>query len=85
MTFDGAVIREQGVTFAIAVVRHGVLANSAERDQSLSYFHSFFGSIPVVLMEQNSQGTPTWYGRPDLTRFLQNVQVGAIPWKRYTV
>lgn len=85
MTFDGAMIREQGVTFAIVVVRQGLLANSASRDQSIAYFHSFFGGIPVVLMEQDSQGLPTWYGRPDLTRFLQNVQVGAIPWKRYTV
>lgn len=84
MTFDGAVIREQGVTFAIAVVRRGVIASASERDQSLAYFQSFFGGLPVVLMEQNAQGTPTWYGRPDLTRFLQNVPVGAIQWRRYT-
>ena len=85
MTFDGAVIREQGVTFAIAVVRHGVIESPAQRDQSVAYFQTFFGGIPVVLMEQNPQGTPTWYGRLDLTRALQNVPVGAIPWKRYTV
>lgn len=85
MNLDGAVISEQGVTFAIVVVRRGVIGNAAERDQSLGHFQTFFGGIPVVLMEQDSEGTPTWYGRPDLTRFLQNVAVGAIPWKRYTV
>lgn len=85
MTFDGAVIAEQGVTFAIAVVRRGVLANATERDKAVRDFHGVFGGIPVVLMEQDSQGVPTWYGRADLTRFLQNVQVGAIPWKRYTL
>jgi hypothetical protein len=85
LTFDGAVLQEQGVTFAIAVVRHGVLAKSAQRDETLAQFHTFFGGIPVVLMEQDTTGVPTWYGRPDLTRFLANVQVGAIPWRRYTV
>jgi hypothetical protein len=85
MTFDGAVIAEQGVTFAIVVVRQGVLSNTAERDKAVGDFHGFFGGIPVVLMEQDSRGVPTWYGRPDLTRFLQNVQVGAIPWRRYTL
>jgi len=73
------------VTFAIAVVRHGVLASSAQREQSLLQFQALFGGIPVVLMEQDTAGVPTWFGRPDLTRFLANVQVGAIPWRRYTV
>jgi hypothetical protein len=84
MTFDGAVIREQGVTFAIAVVRRGLLSNPAERDRSLAQFQFYFGGLPIVLMEQDTAGSPTWYGRPDLTRFLQNVPVGSIPWKRYS-
>jgi hypothetical protein len=84
MNFDGAVIREQGVAFAIAVVRRGVLANPTQRDETIAYFQSYFGGIPIVLMEQDHQGTPTWYGRTDLTRFLQNVPVATIPWRRYT-
>lgn len=83
MNFDGAVIQEQGVTFAIAVVRRGVLGAPSQRDQTIAYFETFFGGMPVVLMEQDSRGVPTWYGRPDLTRFLQNVPVETIPWKRY--
>ena len=84
MNFDGAVIREQGVTFAIAVVKRGVISAPNQRDQSVAYFRNYFGGIPIVLMEQDHHGTPTWYGRPDLTRFLQGVQFGTIPWKRYT-
>jgi hypothetical protein len=83
MTFDGAVIQEQGVTFAIAAVRRGLLGNIAQRDKTLAFFQTFFGGIPVVLMEQDSGGAPTWFGRPDLTRFLQNVPLGAVPWNRY--
>jgi hypothetical protein len=85
LTFDGAVLQEQGVTFAIAVVRRGVLSSNAQREESLGQFHAFFGGIPVVLMEQDAAGVPTWFGRPDLTRFLAKVQVGSIPWQRYTV
>lgn len=84
MNFDGAVIREQGVTFAVAVVKQGVINAPSQRDESVAYFQKFFGGIPIVLMEQDHQGTPTWYGRSDLTRFLQNVPVGNIPWRRYT-
>jgi hypothetical protein len=41
--------------------------------------------MPVVLMAQDSRGTPTYYGRPDLSRFLANTPLGAIPWRRYTL
>jgi hypothetical protein len=84
MNFDGAVIREQGVTFAVAVVRNGTLSSPTERDRTIGYFQGFFG-LPVVLMEQDRKGIPTWYGRPDLSRFLQNVPINTIPWQRYTV
>lgn len=83
MNFDGAVIREQGVTFAVASVRRGLINSPAQRDETIAYLNRFFGGIPIVLMEQDQNGTPTWYGRQDLTRFLQNIPVGAVPWRRY--
>jgi hypothetical protein len=44
-----------------------------------------FGGIPVVSMEQDGRGVPTYFGRRDLVRFLASVPMEAIPWKRYTV
>jgi hypothetical protein len=35
-----------------------------------------FGRIPVVAMEQDSRGVPTYFGRPDLVRFLASVLHG---------
>jgi hypothetical protein len=61
-----------------------VIASPVERDRTLADFQNFFGGMPVILMEQDHQGNPTWYGRPDLTRFLQNVPVTTIPWQRYS-
>jgi len=43
-----------------------------------------FGGIPVVAMEQDGRGVPTYFGRRDLVRFLASVPMEAIPWKCYT-
>lgn len=86
MQFDGAVIREQGVTFAIAIVKPSVLANNSEANRAIGDFQQqIFGAIPVVLMAQDGYGTPRYYGRRDIVDFLANVPVSAIPWKRYTL
>jgi hypothetical protein len=36
-------------------------------------------------MSQDSRGTPTYYGRHDIVRFLASVPMEAIPWRQYTV
>lgn len=84
-TFDGAVIKEQGVTFAIAVVKRGTLSNSLLKKDSLSYFSRFFCNIPTVLMEQDIHGVPHYYGRKDIVKFLSNIHPSRIPWRRYTI
>lgn len=86
MQFDGAEITEQGVTFAIAIVQSWVLNNQTEAERIiLDYRRAVFGNIPVILMAQDSFGTPTYYGRPDIVNFLADVPVEAIPWQRYTL
>lgn len=55
MEFDGAKIREQGVTFAIVVVKPYVLT-SPSKEQIRTSFIPFFGNIPIILMAQNSRG-----------------------------
>jgi hypothetical protein len=84
-TFDGAVVKEQGVTFAIAVVKRGTLSNISFRDDTLVQFSEFFGNIPTVLMEQDMYGVPKYYGRKDIVNFLSNIDLQRIPWKRYTI
>jgi hypothetical protein len=85
MQFDGAVIREQGVKFAIVVVKPHVLDNSSSSQSAIFSFGRFFPGIPIILMAQNSNGIPTYQGRPDIVRFLANVHPSRIPWKTYTV
>lgn len=85
MTFEGALIREQNVTFAVVIVkRHVVQSDSAARDAIVT-FASAFPGVPVVLMARDSRGVPTYYGRRDIARFMASVPVHAVPWKRFTI
>lgn len=85
MKFDGAVIREQGVTFALVVVKHQVVQSRFEAAQAISSFQPRFPGVPIVLVGQDSRGTPTYFGRPDIARFMASVPMSAVPWKTYTV
>ena len=85
MKFQGAVIKEQGVTFAVVIVRKSVIDNKFEADRARVNFQPLFPGTPVVLMAQDHQGRPTYYGRQDISRFLANVPLSVIPWREYTV
>lgn len=84
MRVQGAVIREQGVTFAIVVVKPHVVQSHAEATAAIRSFVPVF-RVPVVLMAQGSGGRPTYFGRQDLARFLSGVPFHSIPWKEYTI
>lgn len=83
MQFDGAKIKEQGVTFGIVVVKPYVL-RSPSKEQIRASFIPFFGNIPIILMAQDSRGIPTYDGRHDIVRFLAKINPARIPWKHYT-
>ena len=85
MKFQGALIKEQGVTFGIVIVRPHVLNNSAERERMQQFGTKIFGLVTIILMAQNSRGVPTYYGRHDIVNFLSKVHISRIPWREYTV
>lgn len=82
-TFDGSVITEQGVTFAVAIVRSSVLDHPRQRDEAIVAFGAVFDGLPTILMAQDSRGVPTYYGRQDLVDFMANVPLDAVPWSTY--
>ncbi len=84
MSFDGAVITEQRVTFAIVVVKPSVL-NSVHKEEIRREFSGYLGNILTVLMAQNNRGVPTYDGRRDIVKFLSHVHPSRIPWKHYHV
>jgi len=84
MKFQGAVIKEQGVTFAVVIVKKPVVDNRMEANRAIQSFQPVFPGIPVVLMAQDHQGRAEYYGRRDISSFLANVPLHAIPWREYT-
>lgn len=84
MKFQGAVIKEQGVTFAIVIVKKHVIDNQSTANEAIRSFQQYFPGLPLVLMAQNSQGTPTYFGRTDIAKFMANTPIHAVPWKEYT-
>jgi len=85
MRFQGSVIKEQGVTFGIVVVKPHILNLPNERNDMQTFGRRAFGMMPIVLMAQDSRGTPTYYGRRDIVDFLSNVPTYQIPWKEYSI
>jgi hypothetical protein len=85
MTFQGSVVTEQGQTFGIVIVAHHVLQNTDEADGMRAFGKRAFGLMPIVLMAQDSHGTPTYVGREDIVKFLASIDFRRIPWKEYTI
>ena len=82
---EGAIIKEQGVTFAVVVVKGHVLQNTTEANNMIIQLTPVFNGIPVVLMAQDARGVPSYYGRKDISKFLANIHINQIPWRKYTV
>lgn len=85
MRVQGAVIREQGQTFAVVVVKPHIVQNRSKAASAISSFMPIFGGVPVVLMAQDNRGHATYYGRPDISRFMASVPVRSIPWREYSI
>lgn len=84
MRIQGAVIREQGQTFAVVVVKSHVVQSSSEAANAIHSFAPVF-QVPIVLMAQDSRGRPTYFGRPDIAKFMASVPLHSIPWREYTI
>jgi hypothetical protein len=84
MKLQAAVIKEQGVTFAIIIVKKHVIDIRHKAQETAQGFSRFFPGMPIILMAQDGRGTPTYYGRKDIVKFLSNIYLEMIPWKKYT-
>ena len=84
MKVQAAVIKEQGITFAVVVVKNRVVDSPSESQKAIAGFSTYFPGIPISLMAQDTRGTPKYRGRKDIVNFLANLHPSQIPWKEYT-
>ena len=85
MKIQGAVIIEQGVTFAIVAVNQTVTNYTSRAIRVRNQLAQFFRNMPIILMSQDSNGKPHYYGRRDIVKFLQSIRLDQIPWKEYYI
>lgn len=78
-----AAISRQGQSFVIVLVGLSVASVPGEADLVIADLQPRFGGVPVILMGQEDDGTPVYYGRGDLTSLLDDIPVDRLPWKEY--
>ena len=86
MQIDGAIVKEQGVTFGIVIVKQHVTSSSSEALGARAAFKSRirdFQAIPLILASQDFNGVFEYQGRRDIVDFLASIDASRIPWKRY--
>ncbi|MFW5688829.1 MAG: hypothetical protein ACOC1U_04580, partial [Spirochaetota bacterium] len=82
--FRGALIREQGVTFAVVEVSPEVLRGGDRRvAEERARFQPVFKDVPIILAARNPDKRALYSGRPDIVKFLASTGWNRIPWKRY--
>jgi len=80
MTGEVAVIKEQGQTFAVLAVKPHVIQSPSEREAMIAAARRWFGVRTALLAEDGR----TW-GPNDIVRWLQNIHVSQLPWRKFTV
>ena len=85
MKIQSAVIIEQGVTFAVVAVNRTVTNYTSRAIRVRNELSQFFRNMPIILMSQDSNGTPHYYGRRDIVEFLRSIRLDQIPWKEFYI
>jgi hypothetical protein len=90
MKIQGAVIREQGVTFAIVIVNPSAMYCDSEAEKTLINIQTgipVFAGLPLILASQDSNGEFRYWGRQDIVDLLASIPdpLSEIPWMEYTV
>jgi hypothetical protein len=83
--FRGARIKERGINCAVVIVPGAVITDEIEADRMITAFQNQIYQGAVVLMAQDSQGTPVFYGRADIVRFLERMGVSKVQWTEYAI
>jgi hypothetical protein len=85
MTLQGARITERRVYCAVVLVQDAVTLDEVIAERIITAFQNQVCKGPVVLIAQDFQGTPAFYGRADIVRFLQDTDLTKLPWMDYDI
>ena len=80
---QAAVVREQNITFAVAMMKDHVLNNPSTADQQIQAVASALGCSLVVLMGEKNRKLRG--NRKDVVDFVSRIDPARLPWKTWTI
>jgi hypothetical protein len=84
LQIEAALTKEQGVTFVVIGVKSYIFRSPAQREEALGSLSAAFPGAEPILMHTNTRNVE-YFGRPDIVRFLSNVDPLELPWKKLSV
>lgn len=82
-TVQAAAISMQGLRWVVVLVSKELLLSQGEADLAIQTLAPRFGGVPIVLMAQQEDGSPRYYGDATLLELLRDVPLERMPWKDY--
>lgn len=81
--FKAALAREQGVTFAVVLVKNHVLNCNSTADQMIRSVSAAMNCSLVVLMGESNRKLRG--NRQDVVNFVSRIHPSRLPWKTWTI
>jgi hypothetical protein len=83
--FRGAYLEERGVHFAVVSVEKDAVQSESAQKEAVKIYQRIFPEASIILMVENENQPPVYYGRKDIVAFLNTLEDNQIKWKIYTV
>lgn len=85
MKILAAAISLRGINFVVVVAPMSLVSSPGEADMAIEDLQPYFGGVPVVLMAQNDEDLPSYYGDSQLVDMLAAIPIDKMPWQEYPV
>lgn len=85
MIVQTATVTAESVEFRVVLSKMDLLKSPGEADMAIESLQESFAGGPVILMAQNEQGSPIYYGDQELVRHMKEISVEDLPWKECSV
>ena len=80
---QAAAVSIQGQQVLVVLVPLDLVHSAGEADMLIADLRPRFGSVAVVLMGQDDDGSPHYHGNSALAALLADVPIDKMPWKTY--
>lgn len=85
MKIQGAVIEEQGISFAVVKVEKDVFEVPGRARDKMVELQPLFPQMSIIFMTGEPGESVNFYGRPDIVRVMMKKSLDDIVWKEYAL